>query len=187
MFANTREPDVSPCSTAPSRPKSMNADFRVPERDVSFSLSTNPPVGGISSVASGWSSTSWPAAVVAVSKSGSSSSGGTSTTGFRAGRAGTGGGAIGRFGVTGLTFGGPPGAGLRGIVTRGGDPTPGRDGGVAAGAAGAFGWPGRLGTTGETGRGAAVGGVPVGKPPRLGGAARGGGEPRGQGGSGRVS
>src|SRR3989442_6173767 len=91
--------------------------------------------------------------------------------------------------MTGLTIGGPPppGTGLRGIVTRGGDPTPGRDGGGAAGAAGAFGWPGRLGTTGETGRGEGVGGMPVGKPPRLGGAAGGGGERVGRGGSRSIS
>src|SRR5207247_819259 len=126
MFVNTREADVSPWLTTLSKPKSMNADFRVSETDVSSSVWMNPPVGGMSSTASGSSSTSWPASAIAVSKSGSSSSGGTSTTVFRFGGAGAAGGAAaGRFGTSGLRFGGSAAGGRgwdpggAGIATRG--------------------------------------------------------------------
>src|SRR6267142_7253855 len=57
-------------------------------------------------MASGSSSTSWPASVVAVSKSGSSSSGGTSTTVLRLPGPGVAVGADGRLGITGFTRGG---------------------------------------------------------------------------------
>src|SRR4051812_30652855 len=77
---------------------------------------------GDSSITSGSSSTSWPAFVVAVSKSGSSSSGGTSTTVFRGPGpdgvfpfGGGGAGADGRFGTTGFTRGGS-GAGGGGFL-----------------------------------------------------------------------
>src|SRR3989442_1272413 len=158
MFVNTREAYVSPWLTTLSRPKSMNADFRVSEPDVSSSVWMNPPVGGMSSTASGSSSTSWPASVIAVSKSGSSSSGGTSTTVFRFGGPGAAGAAAaGRFGTTGLTFGGSA-AGSRnldprvsGISTRRGDPTPGRAlGGGGGGGPDPGSPPGRSGTTAVT-------------------------------------
>src|SRR6267142_599556 len=57
-------------------------------------------------MASGSSSTSWPASVVAVSKSGASSSGGTSTTVLRFPGPGVAVGAEGRLGITGFTRGG---------------------------------------------------------------------------------
>src|SRR2546428_4264224 len=183
---NTRDGGASAELTTPSNPRSMKAERRVSDTDVSSSVWMNPPVGGMSSTASGCSSTSWAASVLAVSKSGSSSSGGTSTTAFRLRRsgpgAGAGGGAAGRFGTTGLTLGGAGagecsvGPGALGLPTRGGDPTPGRP--PPRGAPGALGGPGRLGTTGVALGGGALGGGGTaggGAPPPAGGGGGGGG------------
>src|SRR2546430_17140112 len=106
----------------PSRPRSMKPERR-PPTEVSSSVWTHLGCVGASSTVSGWSSTSWPAAVVAASKSGSSSSGGISTTVLRLGGCAGGAacGADGRLGTTGLTlgagggaFGGNRGGGLGG-------------------------------------------------------------------------
>src|SRR6266699_1910987 len=145
MSVNTRDGGASAELTTPSNPRSMKAERRVSDTDVSSSVWMNPPVGGMSSTASGCSSTSWAASVLAVSKSGSSSSGGTSTTAFRLRRSG-------------------PGAGAGGGAATPGRPPPG-------GAPGAVGVPGRLGTTGVTLGGVALGGgVTAGKLARFGGA-----------------
>ena len=148
MLENTRDPLGSPWLTIPSTPRSMKADLRPPSTmDRSSSVCTQLGCGRDSSSVSGWSSTSCPRSVVAVSKSGSSSSGGISTTVFRLGggggatlgegvtlgggatlggaadgRLGTTGwtrGALGRLGTNGCTFGFAAGA-VRGGATRGG-------------------------------------------------------------------